>query len=243
MSDTVTINGGRHYIVKTDDQINYLPSVTTIISSMSDDKWLDDWKKRIGEEKANAISKFSANRGTCMHMFNENYLSSTLKNKKDKLLDTLEKTSIWGINEGFTPDEIEVGRKLFFNFYNAQIFDKVKEVIIQEKMLYNFMGGGYAGRVDLIYADSLDNHVICDFKTSKKPKQYEWVDNYKMQLSAYYVAYYKMTGKLPSHAEIWISNEQDYTPQIFTVSKNEIKKYFKDFMNGVIEYHKKYKIN
>ena len=76
MSDTITINNGRHYIIKEGLKTFYLPSVTTIIGFNSDDTWLIKWRERIGEKEADAISKFSANRGTCMHLFCEYYFDS-----------------------------------------------------------------------------------------------------------------------------------------------------------------------
>jgi len=240
MSDTITYNGGRYYVVNEKNKTYYLPSVTTIIGESKDDTWLQDWYDRIGEEKAKEISKFSANRGTVMHGYCEFFLTNNDVLQRKELKTTLPYTYNWAINEGFTEEEITCGRNLFYNFYNDGMFNKVHEIVMLEKRLYSLLEGGYAGRVDKIYKDIKGNVIIADYKTSKIPKKDEWIEGYKMQISAYYVAYWQMTGIKPSHGEIWISNEQDNIPQTFIVSFNDIKIYYKKFIDAVRAYHKKY---
>ena len=71
LATTETINGKRYYNIAEGKKY---PSVTTILGAMTDKSGIDKWRKRIGEEKADAISKFSANRGTVMHQFCEYFL-------------------------------------------------------------------------------------------------------------------------------------------------------------------------
>jgi len=239
MGKTVSINNKRYYVVDESNLI-YLPSVTTIIGSMTDKTGLEEWRKRIGEEEADKISKFSANRGTLMHTYIENFLTSEKEEKRDKLLDSLEVTTTYARRNNFTEEEIKVGRMLFFNFYNGGNFDVIKRVVMHEEMLFSLNGGGYAGRVDDIY-ESLDSSiVIADYKTSKKPKKEEWIEGYKMQISAYFVAYWEMFGIKPKRAEIWISNEQDHFPQIFTMDQSAIKEYYTKFIELVKGFHSKF---
>ena len=113
---------------------------------------------------------------------------------------------------------------------------------MHEEMLFSLNGGGYAGRVDDIY-ESLDSSiVIADYKTSKKPKKEEWIEGYKMQISAYFVAYWEMFGIKPQRAEIWISNEQDHFPQIFTMDQSAIKEYYTKFIELVKGFHSKFPV-
>lgn len=239
MSDTLSIAGKRHYIIPGKKNV-FLPSVTTIIGSMTDKSGLDEWAKRIGQANADKISKFSANRGTLMHSFIEHYLTSEKLEKKDKLLEALKTVTERARIDGFTEEEIKIGRKLFYNFYLNSTFDKMKRIVMQEKMLYSFNGGGYAGRVDNIHEDYSQHEVITDFKTSRKPKKEEWIYGYKLQISAYFVAYWELTGSKPNRGEIWISNEESDEPQIFTLSYEDIKKYYKEFIDMVKAYHIKY---
>jgi len=127
-----------------------------------------------------------------------------------------------------------------YNFYLNNTFDRVKKVVMQEAMLWSLNGGGYAGRTDNIYEDYSELHVITDYKSSKKPKKEEWIDGYKMQISAYYVAYWELYGIQPDRCEIWISNEEDSEPQIFILDKNEVKIWYGKFIELVKAYHAKY---
>jgi genome maintenance exonuclease 1 len=207
---------------------------------MSDKSGLEQWRKKVGEEKADQISKFSANRGTMMHTHIENYLAHESEDKKVRLLESLKKTHEDGLEAGFSKEEMAVGRKLFYNFYLTNSFDKIKRVVLQEAMLWSLNGGGYAGRTDNIYEDWDGFQVVSDFKTSRKPKKEEWIDGYKMQASAYYVAYWELYKVNPHRCEIWISNEEDSQPQIFTISKTEVKKWYANFIDMVKAYHAQY---
>jgi hypothetical protein len=67
--ETKTINGKRHYSVDG----NYYPSVTTVLSGESKPA-LDAWRKRVGDAKADQISRAATNRGTGMHTLLEAYV-------------------------------------------------------------------------------------------------------------------------------------------------------------------------
>ena len=56
-------DGTRTYSVKN----KHVPSVTTILSATKDKTGLNEWRKRIGEAKAQEIVKNSSIRGTEMH--------------------------------------------------------------------------------------------------------------------------------------------------------------------------------
>ena len=232
---TVTLNGKRHYVVKSGSKVHFLPSVTTILGEMTDHSGIDEWKERVGEVEANKISKFSTSRGTCMHVFCEIYLDEKIKDIKTILKKSYDRC----IEEGFNEDHINNGRKLFYNFYHAKSFDRIKKVLIQEASLWTLREGGYAGRTDNIYESVLNLNIVSDFKTSKKPKKADWIKNYFMQLGAYHIAYFDMFKKELDGSEIWISNEQDVVPQIFEISKQDTRNNGKEFLKLVKEYHKK----
>ena len=52
------------------------PSITTILGAQSK-QGIMEWRKRIGEEAANKISKAATTRGTKLHAYIENYLNNT----------------------------------------------------------------------------------------------------------------------------------------------------------------------
>ena len=54
-----------------------LPSVTTILGKTKDQKFLKDWKAKVGEQEAERIKKLSSKRGTAIHKFLEHYILCT----------------------------------------------------------------------------------------------------------------------------------------------------------------------
>tara|TARA_R110001592_G_scaffold162601_1_gene396206 strand:+ start:12262 stop:12999 length:738 start_codon:yes stop_codon:yes gene_type:complete len=234
LNQTIKIKGMRYYEISKD---YLLPSVTTILGKFSDKSGLDAWRKRVGRVEADRDSKFSANRGTVMHQMCEYYMLAEgspwqkLKAAQIQIIPFCEA-------EGFTESEYVLGRRLFYNFYNTQSFNRIKKIVSVEETLYSTKMGGYAGRVDAIFLDNNDKLIILDFKSSKKPKRDDWITGYKQQISAYYIAYWEMTGKQPAGGEIWISNEIDSSPQIFKLDVEDIKKHGKEFLVMVDKFHK-----
>lgn len=237
LSKTVRLNGRRYYLVGADKP---LPSVTTILGAMTDKSGITAWRERVGAEEADRIGKKSANRGTVMHQMIEYYLLSTAASKKERLVEAQEKINRFVKESGFTEEELSIGRKLFYNFYLAGWFDEIAQVVSIEETLFSLKCGGYAGRVDTIYRKHDGRLIISDYKTARKPKRLEWIGNYLMQASAYFVAYWEMTGEKPAGCEIWISNEETLEPQIFSMSLAEIKENAGKFLSLVKLFHQQY---
>jgi len=128
----------------------------------------------------------------------------------------------------------------FFNkfWYNhSRFFDRVNRVLAAEEFLWTTKGGGYAGTVDNI-SEMVDGRVlIIDYKNSRKPKREDWIQDYFIQGSAYYVAYWDRTGIKPSGVEIWIANEVEDIPQVFTLTDDDVKYYFKEFAARLKQFH------
>lgn len=237
----IEINNKRYYIIN-DGVTKYFPSVTTILGTMSDQSGLLSWRKSVGEKKADEIGKFSSNKGTIMHLMNENFFSlhNSKYSKSDKLKLSLANTYKQIENDKYTKEEIKAARQLFYQFYLSDFFDKVKSIILQEQILYSTFKGGYAGQVDKVYLNYNNQIIITDYKSSNKPKKDEWITNYKMQASAYYVAYWERYKIKPHSCEIWISNSETPEPQLFELNAAQIKYWYCEFCKLLIKYHNTY---
>ena len=77
---TETINGKRYY---TTPEGKHYPSVTTV-TGLLNKKWIKAWRKKIGEEKANKISRKAAGRGTRYHHLQEDFLNNKLTEERLK---------------------------------------------------------------------------------------------------------------------------------------------------------------
>ena len=229
---------GRYYII---DENIQLPSVTTILGEMTDKSGIERWKKRVGESKANEISKNSADRGTFMHELNERYQYLLVNEKTTNgiLKKTFEDVLADPEMSKIDPKNKENGKNLFVKMFNAGLFDRVQELKLQEEAVWSARGGGYAGRLDkaAIIGGKLK---IVDYKSSTKPKKEEWIENYKMQGAAYSVAYYDRYKEMPDGFEIWIANDVWDKPQVFECNQQHIRHYFEKFHDLVKEYHAKF---
>lgn len=157
-----SIDGKRLYNTPT----GALPSVTTILSATKPEKdklGLENWRKAIGEERANAIMTEAANRGTRMHKYLEDYV-----------IDGVLKEA------GSNPFAKEA------HVMAKEIIDKgmcnVNECWGTEVSLY--YPEIYAGSTDLV-GEHKGNPAILDFKQSNKPKNDARVQDYCLQMAAY----------------------------------------------------------
>ena len=243
-------HGNRFYQVTRDGEvIAKLPSVTTIIGCTSDKSGLDDWRKRIGEAEADRISKLSMNRGTIRHRLIELYKSQTEGEPLIRLEQLQKLASTDDEVNQFSKDPLgtewlEEGWKFFYKFFNnhSDFFTPVTKVLAAEQFLWTAKLGGWAGTVDNI-SELQDNIVkVIDYKNSRKPKREEWIQDYYLQASAYWLAYWDRTGIKAKGAEIWIANEQEDIPQRFILSEKDLEFYLKEFLKRREIFREKFNI-
>lgn len=181
-----TGENGRKYV---DPEGNWYPSITTVLSILSRD-FIEEWKKRVGEEEANAISYRAATRGTAIHEMAEQYL---LNNPDYK--------------EGRLPSDL-----FSFNTIKPILDSRVGRIYAQECPLYS-KHLGVAGRVDCV-AEFDGKLSIIDFKTSKKPKKAEWIHNYFIQEAAYAIMWEERTG-MPITQLVTVMTVDHDSPMVF----------------------------
>ena len=195
---------GRRYFVEG----NAYPSVTTVIGEKKKDSILK-WRRKVGEEEANAISKRASTRGNKCHKLAEDYLSN-------KPLDR------------YRDDVLSLG--LFHQI--RPYIDKINNIHALEESLYSHTLK-LAGRVDCI-AEYDNELAIIDFKTSTKFKREEWIQDYFSQETAYAIMFQELTGLKVKQLVTIIATEQG-TPQIFV--KNNILE-FVPKLKEYIDYYK-----
>ena len=195
---------GRRYFVEG----NAYPSVTTVIGEMKK-KSIMEWRRKVGEEEANAISKRATTRGNKCHKLAEDYLSN-------KPLDR------------YRDDVLSLG---MFHQIRPYI-DKINNIHALEESLYSHTLK-LAGRVDCI-AEYDNELAIIDFKTSTKFKREEWIQDYFSQETAYAIMFQELTGLKVKQLVTIIATEQG-TPQIFV--KNNILE-FVPKLKEYIDYYK-----
>lgn len=225
-----------------------LPSVTTILSETKDKSGLDKWRKKVGEEEADRISRLAMNRGTIMHRLIELY--KPIDGDKKYKLNELKKISKLDeeVNQ-FSEDPegklfLSEAWKFFMKFYfnSSNFFDRVDNVVLAEEFLWTTTQHGWAGTVDNVSKMVNGDILIIDYKNSRKPKRDEWIQDYYMQAAAYWIAYWDRYGIKANGAEIWIANETDSIPQCFSLTQDDLKFYFQEFIKRRNSFYEKFNI-
>ena len=146
----------------------WVPSITSVTSFYNRDIFIK-WRKRVGVEEANRITKKATTRGTDFHEVAQAYLE----------------------NKELNWDNYRPASKFMFH-HAAPYLDKINNIHAIERTLYSEYLG-LAGRVDCI-AEYEGELAVIDFKTSEKIKPEKWLENYFVQETFYAAAYYELTG-------------------------------------------------
>ena len=161
------IDGVRYYKIPDEDELIKMVSITSVTSHFNKEIFVK-WRKRVGNEEADRITKAATGRGTDMHTLTEHYL------KNEDLPKGLRPISdfLFKISKGH--------------------LNKISNIHALEGPLYS-KELGIAGTVDCI-AEYDGELAIIDFKTSKKPKPRNWIEHYFVQCMAYGCMLYEMKG-------------------------------------------------
>ena len=187
-----------------------VPSVTTILSATKDKRFLDNWRRKVGNEEADRIMQQASAIGTEMHQVLEyayngqGYYNASESGKQPRMmakiiLDNLNIEEVWG-------NEVSLE-------YENQ----------------------YAGTTDLV-AMAYGKPSIIDFKQANKPKREEWVDDYKLQLGAYYLAHKKNYGPIEQGVISICTRGLQY--QEFKLNEAELSEYGDKFLERVEQFKK-----
>ena len=208
-------DAGRYYI---DSNNNPVPSVTTVLSNTSNEKDpIEQWRKRVGEEEANRITKKSTDIGSMVHEALELFL-----NGRD-----------WD-NFSEDPNDL-IAKKITTKFINTGL-NSITEVWGLEIGL--ILEGLYAGTADCVGKINGVPSII-DFKTSRKMKRREWIEDYFLQGCAYANAHNVMFGTEIQQVVI-LMVDRELLFQEFTVRPTEFNILTKVWKKRLIDFHKKY---
>jgi len=176
---------------------NVYPSITSILGSQPK-PGIEAWRKKIGNKEANRIMKDSSTLGTAVHDLCEKYLY----NLPLKCNHT---------------EAIEVFNRLRFKLSNINNIYGL-ELPVHSDMLK------IAGTADCV-AEYNGVLSVIDFKTSRKTKREEWIEDYYIQTMFYAAAFFELTGALPEQVVILIAVRESSEVQVFTKPIRELDTY------------------
>ena len=203
---------GRKYVGEDNDPV---PSVTTILSDTGDKTALIAWRKRVGEAEATRISTESAGLGTKVHNALEKYILGEEWN-------TFGNNHVSVLAESMTKSMID-GMDLVDELYGVEVGLIAK--------------GLYAGTSDAIGMYEGTESII-DFKTAKKMKKREWIDDYFMQGCAYALAHNEMFGSNIKKVVI-LMVDRDSNFKDFIIEGEEFDKYCGMWAERLADYYGK----
>jgi len=210
-----SVEGRRHYCLPDGSKV---PSVTTILDATKPAEKriaLANWKKRVGEAQAQAITTEAANRGTRMHKWLENYV-------KDGDMGLLGSNPFSKQSHGMA---------------NIIIFEGLGKHVTEywgvEVPVY--YSGLYAGTTDCIGVWK-GLPAIIDFKQTNKLKKREWIEDYFLQLAAYALAH-NCTHNTDIKQGVILMCSANNEYQEFEISGSEFEMYTHKWLERVEQYH------
>ena len=210
------VGGKRHYQTPNGSY----PSITTVLS-IRGKEGIYAWRKRVGNEEANRITKRAVTRGTHFHSLLEQYFLNEIDD-----LDT------------FCATALSKNPAVWYLFLEAvQVLEKkINNIYCIEDYLYS---DEYkvAGAVDMIA--EYDGVVsVIDYKTSNSDKKEEWIENYFIQGTAYAKMFTERTGIPCSQLVIFIMPDSG-VPQIFTKTVEDYTPLLKSAIQDFNDYKNK----
>ena len=185
-------------------------SVTTVLGATKpehDQQKLEEWRKKVGYEVADYITREAATIGTQAHLLNEYYL------------------------DGRTPDESDDNFRLIARAHHENFrphLDRINNIRGTELVLHSDTIR-LAGTSDCI-AEYDGVPSIIDYKTKRSPQKVEWMHDYFLQGAAYSLMYGESSGVRVGQTVILVSSEQD-TMQVFTAKTADYVDEFMERLN------------
>lgn len=219
-----TVEGKRHYCLPNGEKV---PSVTTILDKTKPQEKreaLENWKKRVGEAQAQAITTEAANRGTRMHAYLETYIKS-------------EQMMQFPTNPYAHPSWFMAAEVILKGLVHVDEFWGTEVPV--------YYSGLYAGTTDCVGVWK-GKPAIMDFKQTNKPKKREWIEDYFLQLAAYAAAHNDTHGTDIQHGVILMCAQPKLLPdgtytvpeyQEFEVDKTEFAHWHDEWLKRVELYY------
>lgn len=182
-----------------------VPSVTTILSATTSEekqKSLASWRKRVGDQAANDIMVEASSRGTRMHQFLEDYITTGVLANPEPNPDSEQSHKMANVI-------IQNGLRDINAIYGVEV-----------GLYYPTL---YAGTTDGV-GEHLSHGCIFDHKQSNKPKRREYIDDYFLQLSAYIIAHDYLHHTKLKKGVIFMCTA-NYMYQEFILEGSELNKY------------------
>lgn len=190
------------------------PGVTKILSATkpaADRQALWRWRQSVGFEAAKQISGKASSAGTRLHKQIAAYLNQQVVAIPD---------DIYGYWQSIEPT-----------------LEHIEEVLLVEGAVWH--SAGFVGFPDalVVYQGEI---CLCDWKTARKPKRSEWIQDYFLQIAAYRAAasqVYEGFGLRVEQGLVAIALDQE-PAQLFHVSMADMDLHWRNFQDRLHAYYR-----
>ena len=210
------VDGTRCYVTPTGERY---ASVTTVLSNYKK-KELMEWRAKVGEEKANEISRKATTRGTGVHKAIERHLLN-------EEIDVLRENMMPNVRNLFVKMKKELVKINNIHCLESKLFSHELQL---------------AGQVDCV-AEYNGVLSVIDFKTSVRLKKKEDIENYFMQGVAYGTMFTELTGLPFEQVVIIIGVDTADFCQTMFVKGDDLKPYRNKLQWYIDEYYKTHKFS
>jgi ATP-dependent exoDNAse (exonuclease V) beta subunit len=189
--------------------------ITTILAATRSEEEVQrfkDWEKEVGFAEAQRVRRKSTQRGKLLHKQIEGYLNGA---SQEPIEQDTEQHNYW---QSIQP-----------------VLEKIKEAHLVEGAVWH--PSGFAGVVDALV--NYDGQLwVCDWKTSKKLKRWNWIQDYCLQVAAYTAAInrvYQGHGVRVAQAMIAIALP-DTEAQVFQIEQEDLMEYWEIFKQRLAQF-------
>lgn len=220
----VSVNRRRHYEL---DGQRY-PGITTILSATKPKEERDRlwaWKQRVGAAEATRITTTASRSGTKLHKLLRQHLQAK----------SVQGESVQG--ESLQPETPEIPEAVMGYWESIQpVLEPIQDILLVEGAIWH--PSGFAGYPDalVLYNEHLS---LCDWKTARRPKQAEWIEDYFMQIAAYVQGVnwvYQDEGIVVERGLVAIALDGQ-AAQTFPLGPVELEQYWQKFQKRLRQFY------
>lgn len=208
------VEGSRLYLTPEGHRVASVTTILDATKSQESRQALQNWRNRVGHQKAQEITTEAASRGTRMHTWLETYVktgilgqpgSNPYSQQSQKMADVIIREGLINVSEYWG---LEVG------LYYPEL---------------------YAGTTDCVGVWR-DQPAILDFKQTNKPKKREWIEDYFCQIAAYALAHNRVYDtNINTGVILMCSKDMEF--QHWVIEGNEFEHYTQQWLNRVAEFY------
>lgn len=181
---------GKPRVYRTPDGKTY-ESVSNFLGRHSDSTWVKEWREKVGDKKADAVSKRATDRGTLLHSHLESYIQNKDPKERSPLFGQLKPSIDMRLGKVYAQE--------------CRVFSNKLKI---------------AGTLDLL-AQWYQKDSVLDWKSSTRVKTEKDAHGYLLQGTLYSIMVQELTGFIADQIVVVIATEASNKPTIIVKNRKK----------------------